>query len=330
MSRTVRVSAPSRLHFGLIRFEEQGLRSFGGLGMMIDRPRTEVELSVAPDWDVSGRQSLRAEKVVQQALKIFNPGDSRRLSIRVADAPLPHVGLGSGTQLALALAAGIHALGCDQPYELEQLVGAAGRGGRSAVGSHGFQQGGLIWEVGKGASETLGKLHTRVAVPLGWRIVLVRLPTETGISGEQEAAAFGSLPPVPPATTQLLCELAEAKILPAALAEDFQQFASGVYDYGVAAGNCFASVQGGPFATSQIETAVHELRSLGVEGVGQSSWGPTIFACCENETNARQLVAALQGHPCFADAEIQAVAPDNVGCRLEILDPEPQQPDAEL
>ena len=45
-------------------------------------------------------------------------------------------------------------------------------------------------------------------------------------------------------------------------------------------GACFASAQGGVFASPQASMIVNELRRLGFVGVGQSSWGPTLYGFC--------------------------------------------------
>src|SRR5262245_45290534 len=43
--RVVRVSAPSRLHFGLLAAGEYVARRFGGIGVMVERPATEVTVA---------------------------------------------------------------------------------------------------------------------------------------------------------------------------------------------------------------------------------------------------------------------------------------------
>ena len=72
MTPSVRITTPSRLHFGLLRFSQESGPSYGGLGMMIDRPRVEVELSAADEWSVSGPYGERA--LVKEVSK---PMDSR-------------------------------------------------------------------------------------------------------------------------------------------------------------------------------------------------------------------------------------------------------------
>ncbi|MCH7751507.1 MAG: hypothetical protein IH898_05060, partial [Planctomycetes bacterium] len=143
MTPSLRITTPSRLHFGLLRFSQESGPSYGGLGMMIDRPRVEVELSAAERWSVSGPYGERALELARRSLQACLPSTIHAVKVDVRAAPAPHSGLGAGTQLALAIATGVRQLCQAPPLEIERLVTSVGRGRRSAVGSHGFQLGGL-------------------------------------------------------------------------------------------------------------------------------------------------------------------------------------------
>jgi predicted sugar kinase len=82
-------------------------------------------------------------------------------------------------------------------------------------------------------------------------------------------------------------------MLPALQRRDCRAFGEAVYQFGRMAGECFAPVQGGPFATSEISLLVEAIRGRGVSGVGQSSWGPTVFAICDSDVEARTLSYGL-------------------------------------
>jgi beta-RFAP synthase len=311
------VSTPSRLHFGLLRFQQHDGPSFGGLGMMIAEPRWIVELQPADEWSFEG---IEVERVAELATRLLRTiaADSRPLALQVrvsAEAPLHH-GFGGGTQLALALAAGIRRLVGLADASAEELAELTGRGRRSAVGTYGFLQGGLIWETGRLPGETLGRLAVRIDVPESWRLVLVGLRSSTGLSGQPENDAFSALPPVPQSTTDRLMQLAEQQILPAARAADLANFGEGVYQYGRLAGECFAPVQGGPYASPKIEQCVDLIRRLGVQGVGQSSWGPTLFAFTESPQQAEWLVESLRAELSTSDAEFMITMADNRGATL--------------
>jgi predicted sugar kinase len=64
-------------------------------------------------------------------------------------------------------------------------------------------------------------------------------------------------------------------------------------------GDHFASAQGGRFASPGVTRVLDWLRACGIEGFGQSSWGPTGFALCPGEEAARRLLSEARRR--FAD-----------------------------
>ena len=323
MTRTQAVlTTPSRLHFGLLRFAQPKGRSYGGVGLMIKAPRVVVRVATSPDWQVAGPQAERASSVARRVVASIPELNGERFSLYIEALPPLHSGLGVGTQLALAIAQGMMAAcglaaprGSAKPQAAQAAL-AAGRARRSAVGSHGFIHGGLIYEAGFLPGEQVGELVARTPLPEAWRVVLLRIATTAGISGTAETEAFARLPPPPASVSEQLERLAADEIIPGAQARDFGRFSEAVYQYGTLAGRCFESVQGGPFATPEIATAVGRLRELGSRGVGQSSWGPTIYAFCETEADARQLVDRCQSDPLLSRAEHQVTEADNQGAQI--------------
>ena len=294
--------------------------------MMIAEPRTIVRLSPSGEWQSDGFDAERAEAHARRALEHIAAAAGQRpagapsefpqaFNVEVLESIPPHQGLGSGTQLALAVAAGVRAL-CDlSPAAAEELAAIVGRGRRSAIGCHGFLRGGLLYELGSYCNEPLGRLARRIEVPAAWRVVLITASPAAGLSGDLELKAFDRLPPVPAATTQRLEQLAEAVILPAAELGDIEAFGDALFEYGQLAGECFASVQGGPYASAEIAACVGTLHSLGVRGVGQSSWGPTVFAFAADDELASEIVAQMRAMPAWRDHAIRITRPDNHGAR---------------
>lgn len=320
LRRLVKISAPSRLHFGLLRFACSSGPSYGGLGMMIDRPGVEVELARSTEWHAEGPGSERALALARQASMSFVDSVDQPLYVRVVRSAKSHSGLGSGTQLALAVAKGVDFLIGGGSADLERLVSAVGRGQRGAVGSYGFADGGLIWEKGKSPGEHLASLSQRVELPEQWRVVLVTPEGKVGLSGDVERKAFAALPAVPQEVTEELIQLAEQQIIPAAEGGDFESFSEATYQYGLLAGNCFAAVQGGPFSSPEVATLVQQIRGLDVAGVGQSSWGPIVFAFTQGTAEAQELVKRLES--LYSPGQVRAgiALPDNRGARIELRD----------
>ena len=124
---------------------------------------------------------------VHGSLTRIGPGDSSKWRSRSWQLPsLPacaievrsppdHTGLGVGTQLGLAIAAGLRRFLQLPELSIEALASSVGRGKRSAVGTYGFQHGGLIVDAGKDArainsASWRGAWRCRPT----WRFVLVR------------------------------------------------------------------------------------------------------------------------------------------------------------
>ncbi|MEX2169221.1 MAG: hypothetical protein WD851_07915 [Pirellulales bacterium] len=293
MSEAVSVTTGSRIHFGLIGWGPEHPRQFGGVGVMIEPPSLQLRASAAPAFSAHGPLAERATAIVKRLVRHWQLNALPACRLEVVSASSEHAGLGTGTALALATASALAQFLRRGEASLEELALATGRGLRSAIGAHGFNNGGLIYEDGKAAGDVLGRLQARVTLPSEWRFVLVRTGGPPGLGGDDERRAFELVPTTPLKTSAELRRLAADVIVPAARAKDFQVFASAVADYNHLAGSCFASVQQGDYASAEIADLVGALRNRSVAGVGQSSWGPTVFAIVPDEAAAHELKDSL-------------------------------------
>jgi beta-RFAP synthase len=316
------VTAPCRLHFGLFHVpaaeeDPQPLRKFGGVGLMISRPQVEVRLTPADSFEARGSLARRAARAVERVQRADPPRAAITGPVRImADGPPEHVGLGVGTALGLAVAAALCSDRIGHVLEPADLARLAGRGERSAVGTYGFYRGGYLVDDGRVGDE-FPDLSDRLPFPEAWRVVLVRPPVPAGWHGDRERAAFarGRSPDVAAKVSRRLRRLAVETMTPAVELGDFDAFSAAVYEFNRVAGEPFASDQGGPYAGPAVAGAVELLRSLGAVGVGQSSWGPTVFAFAPDELEADHLAhRARQALP--PDAVVDVSEPDNSGALL--------------
>ncbi len=314
-SPVIEVVAPSRLHFGMFAFGGHVGRQFGGVGTMVEQPGVRLRVIAAERFASGGPLSERVQRVAQRVAEAWGTPELPHCTIEVLHAAPEHVGLGTGTQLALAVAAGLQAFSGGTPLPPEQLAELAGRGERSAIGTHGFAHGGLIVEGGKLPGEAVSPLEERIELPAAWRFVLIWPAGERGLSGEVERTAFRELPPVDEQTTARLRQEVASELLPAAREGSFGRFSESLYRFGHQAGMCFAARQGGPFASSKVERLVQAIRELGVCGVGQSSWGPAIFAVLENEVTAADFVARIHAQ-LDPGATLLVTEPNSRGARV--------------
>jgi beta-RFAP synthase len=315
-----RVRTASRLHFGLLSLPGAWAgRQFGGAGLMVEAPGNDLEVTQASRWSSEGplaERALRFAREVAQGL----PADRvrpQRLIIRRA-AP-EHVGLGTGTQLGLAVARAVLAnLGLpDEPPE--DLARRIGRGLRSALGIHGFAHGGLLVDGGKGAAERVAPLVARADFPGAWRVIVVLPPGAPGLHGEPEVEAFRRLEGRPPAPewTDRLCRLVLLGMLPAVAEGDLDAFGEAVYDFNRQVGEAFSSVQGDTYADPRAAELVHFFRNRGVRGTGQSSWGPAAFAFVRDAEEADALAGAVRTRFGLSAEEAFVTAGCNRGATVE-------------
>jgi beta-RFAP synthase len=326
----IRVRAPSRLHFGLLSLPPEPLpvaaapsgpavpvRHFGGVGLMVRAPGIQLSARPAPSWSAEGPLAERAlafaerfrQSLIAEALP--SPGPHRLV---VEHATPEHGGLGTGTQLGLAVASALAAacgLDCENPMALARRVG---RGARSALGIHGFGQGGLLVEAGKTHHDAVAPLVARLAFPETWRVVLV-FPRETpGLHGLGERQAFERLTTV---ATDALCRLVLLGLLPTAAEGDLAAFGEALYEFNRQVGEAFRPVQGGTYAHPRSAEIVAFARSLGVRGVGQSSWGPALFAVTADADHGANLATRLRQRFALGPDEVLVTAADNEGARVE-------------
>jgi beta-RFAP synthase len=291
MSR-IRIQTPSRLHFGLLAWGPQSARLFGGVGLMIEAPRLELWAETAPRWNADGPLARRVLDVAERIAGRLAAEGARLAPVhfRIQQAPAEHVGLGVGTQLSLAVARALFAVSELPDPSLEQLSALTGRGQRSGIGLHGFVHGGLIVDGGRRIPEGIPPLLSRVAFPAEWAILVIQPRRFTGLHGIEELRAFAELPPIADHVTDRLCRLVLLGLLPAVLEHDLMSFGAALSELQQLVGQVFAPAQGGIYARPELEAIVNDLRSLGLQGVGQSSWGPTLYAFSTHPPDQRQMI----------------------------------------
>lgn len=329
MTAAVQVRAPSRLHFGLLSFparpcwpnrlgqETVPARRFGGAGLMVQAPSLRLTVRPAAEWSAEGPSAGRALEYARRFCQSLPSAQPQRLLVE--QCPPEHAGLGMGTQLGLAVASALAAAHGLRELNAVQLAERVGRGARSALGIHGFARGGFLVDAGKGEDEGIAPLVARTAFPIPWRVVLVLPRGRQGLHGPGEQAAFQRLrrEGVPLARTDALCRLVLLGLLPGLAEHNFQAFSEALYDFNCLAGEPFATVQGGVYAEPQIAELVTFIRMQGVRGVGQSSWGPTVFAVTEDEAVAADLVLRIRGRFMLSAAEVFTAAACNEGATIE-------------
>lgn len=284
-------------------------RGFGSIGLAIDRPRTIVLAEPCSRVEVEGFRSDDALKIVSKIVPALNlPGVKLKV---VSGAPV-HVGLGSSTQLGLSIAiATSRAYGLNlDPLEASVVLG---RGERSGIGTYVFKFGGFVVDGGRGLHTKMPPLIFNHPFPEEWAFV-VAIPKGLGLSSVGEDEAFRLLK-LNKELSYRASYIITLGLIPALLEKDFEAFSQKLSELQEVVGSMFSQVQGDIYSESSRE-AVESIKALGIEGVGQSSWGPSVYGLVKEEVVdevAEDVKKALK------KATVLSARPDNKGARVEVF-----------
>ena len=311
-SKSITISAPARLHMGFIDMSGALGRHFGSIGVGLNEISTRIHLRYSEHLTVEGPCAERAKQCLLNLCRKL--GVSHALSLQIETAIPDHVGLGSGTQLALAIGVAIshyYALG----LSVREVAALTDRGARSGIGIAVFEQGGLVVDGGRGGNTQTPPLLSRIQFPEDWRFILVYDQRGQGLHGQQELDAFKSLAPFPRARAEQLSYLLLMQALPALAEQDFQGFGEVISALQNAVGEHFAPIQGGVFTSLAVAEAMQCLQSQGAVAIGQTSWGPTGFCLVAGQTQAETMLAVLR-RKALQHVEYQIASARNLGADI--------------
>lgn len=284
------VTATARLHFGFLEPSGRGARPFGSFGLSLDRPQTRLTLRRAPKLHASGAEPERAGRYLKAIAA--SAGMPPAYDLHVEEAIPSHAGLGSGTQIALAVGTAFAALE-GIGLTASEVAARLGRGARSGIGIYTFELGGAVLDNGP-RDGALPQMIARVPFPQAWRALLIFDPDARGLAGDREVAAFEALPDFPEGEADALARRIAQVALPALATADFASFSAEVGHLQQVMGSYFAPLQGGPYVSQGVGDALAWLAGRGITGLGQSSWGPTGFAFVASQEEGERLLAGLQ------------------------------------
>lgn len=318
----VTISAPARLHLGDL--DPFALGRFGYAPVLaITEPRTVIEAEASADGlDVDGVEKDDARIYAQRVLDAFNL-EGAKVTVKAA-APR-NQGFGSTTQLSLAVGRAVtKAHGLDVP--LLELVKALKR--TSTGGIYPFQLGGFVvaggFPVKPGEriwlrEETLiPPLIFRGDFPGDWRFVLARpLVAPKSPDKESEEVAFSTLRNRK-APAELIHKgyfVLAAKMLPALLERNAEAFGKALTELQMTVGRIYQPVQEQLFNPAS-QWLIPILNRSGAVGIGQSSWGPTVYAFTDSPEAAQRIADTIEAEA-RGKAEVTLVGADNGGARIE-------------
>ncbi|MFB6256786.1 MAG: beta-ribofuranosylaminobenzene 5'-phosphate synthase family protein [Haloplanus sp.] len=287
------VTAYARLHFGFCNLSLSRERLYGSLGVGLDRP--SVRVTATPADDVRCDHEVAREYAVRAVSLLGVPG----ADITVDGEFARHVGLGSGTQFALATLVAV-ARAHGREVDVRERAPELGRGGRSGVGVATFEDGGFVLDAGHPTARfttdrpergrwSVPPVAARHSIPEDWRFLIVVPDAPAGPSGDDEDRSMrtavesaGSSP------SDRLAGMIVRRVLPAITEESAERFGAAVADVGRLNGTWYTDEQGGVYRPPAGELVAALDDSPAVYGAGQSSWGPSVYGV----TDANRVPAA--------------------------------------
>lgn len=288
----VSIRTPARLHFTLIDLNGELGRIDGGIGIAIDRPNWVITISKEPSWSVPEFINDLIKKL-QDSLNLKN---SYKFEF---ESKLPvHVGLGSQTQLSIALAHGLSLLE-GQAHTIYELASMVGRGGTSGIGIAAYDNGGFILDGGHTIVEKPDFLPShfssakpaillhRHEVPSDWYFVVAVPDVGKGKYGAAEVEIFNKYCPLTTEEVEKISRIILMQILPALVENDIEHFGLGLN-----------SIQKVGFKRIENQLQHEHVKSVqefymahGAHGAGLSSFGPATFCVVRTEGCARELAS---------------------------------------
>jgi len=268
-------------------------RMFGGIGVGIDHPNVLLHAQSADNLQITGEKTDLAQEIITQFSTNYHI--TPKAHIHITQTIPCHSGLGSGTQLALAIAVALAKIS-NIYTSIPELAANVGRAKRTSVGTSIFEYGGLVVDGGKNPkTNTTPPLLYRQPFPKDWYFIVASPNQPKGLANTEEKQAFNKLTIMPAQDVGQICRLIMFKLLPALTEHDIQTFGEALTEIQVLSGRHFAQTQGGTYAQPQATKCIQFMQQQGAYGVGQSSWGPALYAVVEQK-HANLFLTKVQDH----------------------------------
>jgi len=268
----------------------------GGAGVALDEPFITIKAEKSDTVEVRGK-SEHIERMRTSAAMLLPEGEGMRISIE-KDYP-SHIGLGSGTQAALAAGMAANKIYCIG-LSVHEIAKKVGRGGTSGIGVAAFEKGGFILDGGHRFSEKKAFLPSAASklppAPVLLRRdfpewdILVAVPEQKGASLEKEVNIFQEKCPIPLQEVEKISHIILMQMLPALVEEDIVTFGKGIN-----------RIQEIGFKKREVELQpvsaklMRALRESGAYGAGMSSFGPAVYAFGEDAKNLKKIAQEFLG-----------------------------------
>lgn len=293
----LKITTPSRLHMTLIDLNASRGRVDGSIGLTLNNPVISITAKKSDILEVTG-SSEHAQRMKTSATALLPEHSGIHINIE-KDYP-SHIGMGSGTQAALAAGMAVNML-YDLGLNIYEIAVKVGRGGTSGIGVAAFEKGGFIMDGGHKFSEKKAFLPSAASrlppAPVllrkdfpDWDIVIA-IPQQKGAHMMNEVNIFQTECPVPLREVEQLSHIILMQLLPALFEEDMEAF-----------GRSINTIQELGFKKREVglqpvsKVLMKIFREEGAYGAGMSSFGPTVYAFGEDAEELRKIARDFLGN----------------------------------
>lgn len=298
----IEIRTPSRLHFALIDLNGELGRIDGGIGVALNAPSLHLVASRDRELFIYGDETQRAQRTVTSLEQHF--GFRIRARFEIRESIPTHVGLGSGTQTALAVAIAAARLN-NITVDARSLAPIVGRGGTSGIGVAAFESGGFVLDCGhsfgldgqkrdflpsSASKASPAPVVFRAPLPEDWFFAIVVPRIRKGLHGDQEIAAFRKHCPISAEEVGKVARHVLMGVIPAVIERRISEFGSAISKLQEIGFKRYEIALQDPI----VKELIYFLRRNGAAGSGMSSFGPTVFGLVEGRSAAQELVAKLR------------------------------------
>ncbi|XRP96792.1 beta-ribofuranosylaminobenzene 5'-phosphate synthase [Methanocaldococcus sp. 16A] len=326
------IQTPSRIHMGLIDLNGSIGRVDGGIGLALEEPNIEIEGKESDEINIEfdkkliekfGYSYLKSikDRIYNTATKVLEVVNGEGIDLKILSLFPAHSGLGSGTQLSLAVGKLISKI-YNKEMNAYEIAKITGRGGTSGIGIGAFEYGGFLIDgghsFGKGkdkeefkpssASKGVKPAPIIFRHDFDWEVMLI-IPKGEHVYGKKEVDIFKKYCPVPLNEVEKICHLVLMKMMPAIVEKNLDDFGEVVNKLQYLG---FKKVELN-LQSDIVKDLIKELHNENVYA-GLSSFGPTIYAFGDKKLIIEKANEVFDRHGIYRDIIITKA--NNVGHKI--------------
>jgi len=321
----VLIQTPSRLHLTLTDLTGSSGRVDGGVGVSLDEPNILLEAERSEDLVAVGADEENANRVLAAARAVQKHLGLGGARLQIRRGYRMHMGLGGGTQLAIAAGKALCEL-YNRQLSVREIAQIIHRGGTSGIGTAAFEAGGFLIDGGHSYGPGKDKMSfspssacggvrpaavtMRHDFPCDWKIILALPDIAAGAHGNREVDIFQKYCPLPVAEVHELCYQILVRMVPSIVEESLDDFGAAinrVQEIG------FKKIEV-MLQHSVVHRLMEQMRQAGAACAGLSSFGPTVYAI--TDTQGRDIEAAAYEAMREVGGEVLITRARNEGARV--------------